>query len=111
MKPAAPATVSASGAGMAWHRIETVQYLYDDAPEAFLEKVFRFFDENPNVPAVTLYVEDGMGDRDVLRADGTAHLPVNGYSKPTDMTESMAAFVLARRTGLWLCGPRPWMFP
>ena len=89
-----------NSAGMAWHHFETVDYLYDDAPEVFLERVFRFFDENPDLPAAVLYVDDGNCSRDVLRADGTPELAVDGYRKPTDMTESMAAFVLARRDRL-----------
>lgn len=88
------------GAGMAWHKFANVDYLYDDAPEGFFERVFRFFDENPDVPAAVLWVEDGMGDREVLRPKESPHLMVDGYRKPTDMSESMVAFVLARRDRL-----------
>jgi hypothetical protein len=88
------------GAGMAWHKFENVGWLYDDAPEGFMEQVFRFFDENPDVPAVAVYVEDGNCSREVLRPEGSPHWLVDGYRKPTDMTESMVAFVLARRDRL-----------
>ena len=84
------------GAGMAWHKFANLDHLYDDAPEGFFERVFRFFDENPDVPAAVFYVEDGMIDRNCLRPTGSPRLLGDGYRKPTDMTESMVAFVLAR---------------
>lgn len=89
-----------NGAGMHWHSFTTVDYLYDDDPEAFLERIFRFFDENPDAPAITLFVKDGLRTRNVLRAEGSPPILVDGYRKPTDMTESMVAFVLARRDRL-----------
>lgn len=89
-----------SGTGMAWHSFTTVDYLYDDDPEAFLERIFRFFDENPDAPVAAVYIEDGMNTRDGLRGIGTPPILVDGYRKPTDMTESMVAFVLARRDRL-----------
>jgi len=89
-----------SGAGMAWHVFENVGWLYDDGPEIFILSIFRFFDENPDVPAIALYVEDGNYVRNIFRAEDTPPILVDGYRKPTDMTESMVAFVLARRDRL-----------
>jgi hypothetical protein len=79
-------------------RVEVLEQVYDDAPDRVLAKVFETFDKNPEMPALALYVEDGLASRGLLRPDDEKHpASLEGARKPGEMTESMVCVVFARR--------------
>ena len=59
-----------------------------------LEKLFQFFDDNPEVPEALVISQDGDDTRTAYRAPGTPGLP-NGYYVPT-VFESMTGLLVAR---------------
>lgn len=65
-----------------------------DRPDRILEKVFDFFDRNPDAPFIVL----GAGDNTYVRTLTASPKPrlTTGYSIP-DMPDASAAFVIARR--------------
>lgn len=85
------------GAGMHWHRFRLVGVVYADYPEAVSEALFTFFDAHPEVPAALLFVEDGEAVRSLLASSEKPHPLKDGYRQPGEMTDAMAAFMVARR--------------
>ena len=62
--------------------------------QRILEKLFDFFDDNPEVPEALVLSEDGDSTRTAYRVPGTRGLP-NGYYVPS-VFESMTGLLVAR---------------
>ncbi len=78
-------------------RFKVVVSLQDETPDALLQNVFDFMDQNPEVPAVLLVAEDGLTLRDCLRAADAPTL-LGAEPDPEDgLTESVVAFLLGRK--------------
>jgi len=78
-------------------------FLWEDAENTthaqhILEKLFRFFDDNPEVPEALVLSRDGDQTRTGYRVSGTPGLP-NGYYVPT-VFESMTGLLVARLIAL-----------
>lgn len=84
-------------AGMHWHTFVWADTVLDPTPDMALAKIFDFFDRNPQVPAVLVMAQDGEVIRDVFRAPGTPPLVTNRYRQKSDPTETVTAFILAKR--------------
>ncbi|WP_256600857.1 MULTISPECIES: DUF2875 family protein [unclassified Pseudomonas] len=74
-------------------------FLWQDAEntthaQSILEKLFKFFDDNPEVPEVFVFSQDGDSTRSGYRAHGTPPL-VNGHYLPT-VFDSMTGLLVAR---------------
>jgi hypothetical protein len=74
-------------------------FLWQDAEntthsQRMIEKLFQFFDENPEVPEALVLSRDGDQTRSGYRIRGTRGLP-NGYYVPT-VFESMTGLLVAR---------------
>ncbi len=67
-----------------------------ERPDKIVEKIFSFFDENPDVPYVVLTSEDSPTTRDDCRPEGVPRKLVDGYYVPA-YPDASALFVLARR--------------
>ena len=80
-------------------RVEVLEQVYDDAPDRVLAKVFELFDKNPEMPALALFVKDGLASRYTLSSSDESRRtdPPKGARKPGEMTESMVCLVFARR--------------
>jgi hypothetical protein len=65
-----------------------------ERPDRIFEKIFTFFDQNPNVPFIVL----GSGDSTYIRTDTVLPLRpmTTGYYVP-DMPDASTVFVIARR--------------
>lgn len=86
----------ASSSGLAWHLFAVGSRRFAERPDAILEDVFTFFDENPDVPYIVLNSDDGPYSRDLYRDGNTAALFKNGRYIP-EMPDASTLFVLARR--------------
>jgi hypothetical protein len=71
-------------AGLHAHQSKQIRSIFEDLPEGILESAFQYFEYYPDVPAVLLFVQDG------LIAD-------DQYHKATDPTEAITAILLAKR--------------
>jgi len=78
-------------------KMRVVECIHDDHPVILFQRVFDFFDRNEDVPAVLVVAEDGDVLRNGLRPDDAPELIHDG---PNTITESVVAFVLARRDRL-----------
>ncbi|HAT29324.1 MAG TPA: hypothetical protein DCW29_00275 [Janthinobacterium sp.] len=88
---------SLSTAGMHWHQVQAAANLADDYPEALLTRVFDFFEQNPQVPAVILFGSDTLATRGYLQGPGKPALVTNGEFKKSDLFGAVSALVLVRR--------------
>lgn len=71
--------------------------LFSDDPADVLEKAFQFFEQNPTVPALLLFSNDGILAR--RKTDNTAYVPYQSY-KPRrldSLVDSAGAILLVRR--------------
>jgi hypothetical protein len=71
-------------AGLHAHQSKQIRHIFEDLPEGILESAFQYFEHYPDVPAVILFVRDGL-------------IAGNQYHKATDPTEAITAILLARR--------------
>ena len=86
----------AESSGMAFNLFVSAGWELSERPDRLMERVFRFFDEHPDVPYVVVSASDGLYFRDLYRPAGTPSLIKDGYYIP-EMPDSSALFVLARR--------------
>ncbi len=63
--------------------------------QAMIERLFKFFDDNPKVPQALIASEDGDVTRDIYRKRGTPGLPKNAQVVPT-VFESMTGLLVTR---------------
>lgn len=84
-------------AGMHHHQISSLGSIFLNDPEDVLERAFRFFEENPEVPALLLYASDGDMIRQYTGDVSRRPYVEEGPRRFGAMTESMVAIVLARR--------------
>jgi Protein of unknown function (DUF2875) len=82
--------------GMAWHIFVPVDWRRQERPDRIVERIFAFFDENPDVPFVVLSAEDDLYGRDYFLPPGATPLIRDGYYIP-EMPDSATLIVLARR--------------
>lgn len=76
-------------------------------PDRLLERVFKFFDEHPDVPYVVVSACAGLADYDERRGEGVKPVLADGYYIPK-MPDSGVVFVLARRERVDRI--RPWAY-
>lgn len=86
-------------AGLHWHEIHQLAdgEICSDTPEDVIEDIFRTFEANPDMPAMLVYVVDGINMAGALGSRGV--LPVgagDGPRKPGSLTDAMVALVVAR---------------
>jgi hypothetical protein len=84
-------------AGMHGHEIASLGSYFLNDPEDILERAFRFFEINPEVPALLLLVSDGDQIRASTGDKSRKPYWIDGPRKPDSMTESFVVLVLARR--------------
>lgn len=78
-------------------RLHVVESLHDGTPDALLQKVFDFLEQQPEVPAVLLVAEDGAALRNGLRGEDSLELLYEGPRPGDALTESVVALVLGRK--------------
>jgi hypothetical protein len=83
-------------AGMHHHKIFSLGAYFDNNPEDILERAFRFFDLNPEVPVLLLFVSDGEVSR-ANTGDRSRAKYMEGPRKPDSMPETFVTLLLARR--------------
>jgi hypothetical protein len=98
---------SAETTGMSAHFFVTTSWELSERPDQLLERVFQFFDTNPEVPYVVLLADDSSATRDGDRLPGSEPLVKTGYIIP-DMPDATAVFVLARRERVEPLRPFVW---
>jgi hypothetical protein len=91
-----PTSPTATIASLDFHLFVAAGWDLSERPDQLIERVFKFFDENPDVPFVVVSSVDGLYNRNLYRPKGTPPLVRNGYYVP-EMPDSSAVFVLARR--------------
>ncbi|MBP5105704.1 type VI lipase adapter Tla3 domain-containing protein [Pseudomonas protegens] len=88
-------------AGLHWHRIRSFQdgIICNDTPEGVMESLFQIFESSPDLPALLVYVNEGismagaLSSRDVsLKSLGA----VAGPRQPDKLTDAMVALVVGR---------------
>lgn len=95
-------------AGLHWHEIHQLAdgEVCSDTPEDVIENIFRTFEANPDMPAMLVYVVDGINMAGALGSRGI--LPVgagDGPRKSGALTDAMVALVVARPERVnWLRG-------
>ncbi|UVW27212.1 DUF2875 family protein [Massilia sp. H6] len=112
-QPYSPVIGLAGGAvssGMAWHLFVAGPRRFAEHPDRILEDVFAFFDAHPDVPYIVLNTEDSLGSREDRRPSGTPNLLRDGHYV-TEMPDSSALFVLARRERVDPVRPFVWDDP
>lgn len=88
--------IGGSGYGMITHLFVIAQRELSERPDRIVEKVFSFFDKNPDVPYVVLTSEDSTSTRMDYSALRENRIRKDGYCVP-DMPDASALFILARR--------------
>ncbi|RMR08904.1 hypothetical protein ALP94_01104 [Pseudomonas savastanoi pv. glycinea] len=63
--------------------------------QAMIERLFQFFNDNPQVPQALIVSQDGDVSRDIYRKRGTPGLPKNTQVVPT-IFESMTGLLVSR---------------
>jgi hypothetical protein len=86
----------AESSGMSSSLFVATDWERAERPDRLMERVFAFFDENPDVPYVVVSAADGLFLRNLYRPKGTPALIRDGYYIP-EMPDSTTLFVLARR--------------
>jgi hypothetical protein len=87
---------AASSVGLSFNLFIAAGWEMAERPDRVLERVFKFFDDHPDVPYVVLSGADGLYFRNLYRPPGTPPLIKDGHYIP-EMPDSSALFVLARR--------------
>jgi hypothetical protein len=70
--------------------------IHEDHPEGVVERLFRLFDEHPELPAAVLFVQDGLVTRNYLRPRIEERLLLNEPPRRGEMTESMVCLLVGR---------------
>lgn len=84
-------------AGLHQHKVSNLGAFFSDNPEDVLERSFKFFDGNPNVPALLIFVSDGDQLRSMLGDVTRNAYCVDGPRRHGSMSESFVALLLGRR--------------
>lgn len=79
------------------HRIASLGSIFLNEPEEVLERAFQFFDQNPEVPALLLFMADGDITRAMTGDMSRRPFWEEGPRRIDSMTEAMVVLVLARR--------------
>ncbi|MFB4249706.1 type VI lipase adapter Tla3 domain-containing protein [Pseudomonas idahonensis] len=88
-------------AGLHWHRIRSFQdgIICNDTPEGVMETLFQIFESSPDLPALLVYVNEGismagaLSSKDIsLKSLGA----VAGPRQPDKLTDAMVALVVGR---------------
>ena len=84
-------------AGMHHHKIASLGAFFKDNPEEIMERAFLFFEQNPQAPALLLFVSDGDETRALTGDKSRAKHWEQGPRLFDAMTESMVTLLLTRR--------------
>src|ERR1035438_8184023 len=84
-------------AGVLLGDFKLVESIYEDGPDRALAKVFDFFEAHPEVPAVVLFMEDGLSMREGMLKEGAPTVLKDGWRTKDTQDDAMVALVLARR--------------
>lgn len=84
-------------AGLHYHRFMPLGSIFLNEPEEVLERAFQFFDQNPEVPALLLFMADGDMTRSMTGDMSREVYWDEGPRRIDSMTEAMVVLVLARR--------------
>ena len=84
-------------AGMHYHQFTALGSIFLNEPEEVLERAFQFFDQNPEVPALLLFMADGDMSRSMTGDMSRESYWEEGPRRVGSMTEAMVVLVLARR--------------
>ncbi|WP_291377145.1 MULTISPECIES: DUF2875 family protein [Achromobacter] len=93
------ASLELGDAGLHWHRITQLKngVICNDTPEAVIEAVFGVFEQNPDMPALLLYVVEGYNMARILMSHGEKPIGLGtGPRQPGELTDSVVALVVAR---------------
>jgi len=93
------ASLELGDAGLHWHRITQLKngVICNDTPEAMIEAVFGVFEQNPDMPALLLYVVEGYNMARILMSQGEKPIGLGtGPRQPGELTDSVVALVVAR---------------
>nr|WP_328824841.1 DUF2875 family protein [Pseudomonas schmalbachii] len=86
-------------AGLHWHRIRQLDngIVTSDTPEDALETVFQTFEANPDMPALLVYVVEGLNMALALASKDTHFVGASaGERKPGELVNAMTALIFAR---------------
>lgn len=83
-------------AGMHYHRFDSLGSIFLNEPEQVLERAFEFFENNPEVPALLLFMADGDMSRSMTGDMSREKYWEEGPRRWDSMTEAMVVLVLAR---------------
>ncbi|WP_420850414.1 type VI lipase adapter Tla3 domain-containing protein [Pseudomonas weihenstephanensis] len=88
-------------AGLHWHRIRNMQngIICNDTPEGAVEYVFQLFEQHPDLPALLIYVNEGISMAGALSTKDISLRSLGATSGPrqTDkLTDAMVALVVGR---------------
>lgn len=81
-------------------RLNVVDTLHEAAPDALVQTVFQFLEENPEIPAALLVAEDGLVLRNALREEGLSELLEDGPRNPDEPAESVVALLIGKKSRL-----------
>jgi hypothetical protein len=84
-------------AGMQAHQIVSVGIFDSDEPEEILERIFTFFEVNPEVPALLVFATDGDLTRKLVGDISRKEYWEDGPRRFRSMATTVVALVLARR--------------
>ncbi|WP_181430875.1 type VI lipase adapter Tla3 domain-containing protein [Pseudomonas protegens] len=88
-------------AGLHWHRIRNLQngIVCNDTPEALVENLFRLFEQNPDLPALLVYANEGINMAGALSSKDISLKSLgagSGPRQPDKLTDAMVALVVGR---------------
>lgn len=86
-------------AGLHWHRIRqlTDGIICSDNPEGVVENLFQFFEQNPDLPAVLMYANEGINMAGALSVKGEKFIGAGTMPRqPGQLTDAMVAMVVGR---------------
>jgi hypothetical protein len=96
LDPAVGMVGGAELSGMISYAFVAADRMHSERPDRLLEKVFDFFDANPDIPYVFLTADDGIASRSFCEPDKRPLELRVGYYVPK-RTDASAMFILARR--------------
>lgn len=85
-------------AGLHWHRIRNLEdgIICNDTPEGVMESLFQMFEQNPDLPAVLVYTNEGfsmsyaLSSRSTVLVGGQGHVKLENSPTPWSPWSSAA---------------------
>lgn len=98
-------------AGLHWHQFDQLDggEIYSDTPEDTVERIFRVFEDHPDMPALLVYVAEGLNMKFALSSKNTRLLGAgSGPRQPGELINAIVALVVSRPERVnWLRGFAP----